>query len=974
MLSLLTAAPFGVPMEWMTTQPGAEWLKPKPHNKARSTQTSRLALTAVTEGTRVRRDVASGAGAASSDAVSAEAAARTNPGCSCTSDDVMPSSTCSLRGTPHFKTFGGVNYNFVARGVHQLVKTKTSCGCDLEVQTFMMSTPKHATATFNVGVAMKVGATTFTIKSNLELVVNATSYNMYDIGKHGKMIGGSLVQKDSHVSEGKSSMGYRIGIPGGGELHAYSWKTPHDGFPNNALLSVWVSLPHEAASTSSGLCGSTAASSCVKETPLPNHMCGDSVCLPVFTDDSIFPSKQLRQLESYLGLHPHLGGDGPLTTRVSKAECMASGVELGSFCREGEPCAKLPKCSNDPDKIALNGVPVDSDSARPLMTSRQGLDGTCFEKQGSGNFQVLKLTNCTSADSQMLYFESMPPPSRIKVKSDSSLCLAWKAWSLKLFNCESIPSDYGSMFLFDSDDLSSKPTLMRPGVPLSAAAARRIVAADQKETFESRWCVDMHGDDSGFLYMGKCTPAASSHQSKSSSANFFFQSQKTPCRSDCFDPELDSMWYANIEHTTTSAVQKRDQCAGWCRRQSAENCDIRSALLLPNVKLHCAFNATEMHSDGTADGHCITVMGRDVQRVSAPYGLFASEAECDITPHAVDACTPTIDNLKLCDNSPIVHWVNDTEYLASLNTTAVRHKEAAAACSSVGAKEECMYDFCNAGHSHGAAALAVMNDALTSKVIEHLRPPEQQQQPQESGSLVQQEQQKKPPPPAQQQVASQQQVMQQQESQLQQQVAQQQVAQELDSQMNSQPRAEMQPPDWMPPDEPQNATLSEQNGTVSENVTLPEQTSPNATVSEQTSPNVTVVEPPSQGWNEASAASVYSKESSVQRQAPLVDPVWGAEPQQLFQGNATMASTPAASLKGLIASSNDWKSRRLALLRDKVRAGRGDTTPPTSITNAPIIFEEAARLSEGRLAAASIIKEARRNVHEAMKRGPEFAS
>ena len=963
MLSLLAAAPLGVPMEWMTTQPGAEWLKPTSHNKSHRSHTGHAALTPP-----------AAAGSASSDAVSAGAAARTNPGCSCTSDDVMPSSTCSLRGTPHFKTFGGVNYDFVARGVHRLVKTTTSCGCDLEVQTFMMSTPKHATATFNVGVAMKVGATTFTIKSNLQLIVNATSYNIYDVGKHGKMIGGSLVQMDSHVNEGKTSTGYKIGIPGGGELHAYSWKTPHDGFPHDSLLSVWVSLPHEAASTSSGLCSSTAASSCVKETPLPNHGCGDSVCLPVFTDDSIFPSKELRQLESYLG------GGGPVATRVSKVECKASELELGSFCREGESCAKLPKCSNEPDKIALNGVPIDSDSARPLMTSRQGLEGMCFEKQGSGKFQVLKLTNCTSADSQLLYFESMPPPSRIKIKSDPSLCLAWKAWSLKLFNCESIPSDYGSMFVFDSDDPSSKPTLMQPGVPLSSGTARRIVAADQKDTFESSWCVDTNSDDSGFLYMGKCAPAATGHQSKSSSsASFYFHSQKTSCRHDCSDPELDNMWYANIEHTTTSAVMKRDQCAGWCRRQSVEDCEIRSALLLPNVKLHCAFNATEMHKDGTADGHCSTVLGRDVQRVSAPYGLFASEAECDISPYAVEACTPTIDSVKLCDNSPINNWVNDTEFLASLNTTAARREEAAAACSSVVAKEECMYDFCNAGHSHGAAALAAMNDALNSKVIEHLRPPEQQQQPSQQQQqlppppqqsqnwlraaeaaavvpvLVQQEQ---PPPPAQEQVASQEQMMHQQEWEQQQQARQKQAAQQLDQQLDSQVQSPAQQPEQeqlleqlqlgqhLQP-EPQNETQTPQNDTVTRS------------------------QPPPEGWDEASASSAYSKESSVQRQAPLV----GAEPQLLFEEHATNATVPAAPAapaataapaKDLITSSNEWKSRRLAVLREQIRTSQGDASPATTTTDA------TARLAEKELFApapqrVAAVSSANQRKHHAKK-------
>lgn len=63
--------------------------------------------------------------------------------CSCYGAPSPASSKCSSAGDPHYRTFGGAKYDFMARGVYQLVRARTSCGCFVEVQVFMASSKQH---------------------------------------------------------------------------------------------------------------------------------------------------------------------------------------------------------------------------------------------------------------------------------------------------------------------------------------------------------------------------------------------------------------------------------------------------------------------------------------------------------------------------------------------------------------------------------------------------------------------------------------------------------------------------------------------------------------------------------------------------------------------------------------------------------------------------------------------------------------
>jgi hypothetical protein len=61
-------------------------------------------------------------------------------------------------------------------------------------------------------------------------------------------------------------------------------------------LNVWVHLPSSRAQAASGLCVSP---SCNYRIPiLPNTQCGDSACLPVYAEHSLFPPTLLRDLEA----------------------------------------------------------------------------------------------------------------------------------------------------------------------------------------------------------------------------------------------------------------------------------------------------------------------------------------------------------------------------------------------------------------------------------------------------------------------------------------------------------------------------------------------------------------------------------------------------------------------------------------------------------------------------------------------------
>ena len=255
--------------------------------------------------------------------------------CSCTSAPAPASSwqKCSATGDPHYRTFAGTKYDFMARGVYRHLKATLACGCGLEVQTFLAASTQHIGASSIVALAVKIGDATLIFEATLGLTVSGSDNDQTlahpdDAGGAGVSFGEQLVAtKVSITNKGKERLGWQLSIPGGGEIIAISYPKP-DGLPTGALLSVWVSVPEAVASFSSGHCKQT----CSGLPPLPNTQCGDDDCLPVFTENSLFPTSFLTRLEALVPM--------PSSTRTSFASCGGSPNPC-LVCDGNTPCVDI---------------------------------------------------------------------------------------------------------------------------------------------------------------------------------------------------------------------------------------------------------------------------------------------------------------------------------------------------------------------------------------------------------------------------------------------------------------------------------------------------------------------------------------------------------------------------------------------------------------------------------------------------------
>ena len=256
--------------------------------------------------------------------------------CSCTGAPASASSwqKCSATGDPHYRTFAGTKYDFMAKGVYRHLKARlATCGCDLEVQTFLAASTQHIGASSIVALAVKIGDATLIFEATLGLTVSGSDNDQTlahpdDAGGAGVSFGEQLVAtKVSITNKGKERLGWQLSIPGGGEIIAISYPKP-DGLPTGALLSVWVSVPEAVASFSSGHCKQT----CSGLPPLPNTQCGDDDCLPVFTENSLFPTSFLAQLEALVPM--------PSSTRTSSASC-GSSTNPCLVCDGNTPCVDI---------------------------------------------------------------------------------------------------------------------------------------------------------------------------------------------------------------------------------------------------------------------------------------------------------------------------------------------------------------------------------------------------------------------------------------------------------------------------------------------------------------------------------------------------------------------------------------------------------------------------------------------------------
>lgn len=240
--------------------------------------------------------------------------------CSCTGAPASASSwqKCAAKGDPHYRTFAGTKFDFMGRGVYRHLQAPlAACGCDLEVQTFLAASSRHIGASSIAALAVKIGDATLIFEATLGLTVSGSDNDQTlahpDNAGGGVSFGEQLVAtKVSVFKQGKQRLGWQLSIPGGGEIIVISYSYPN-GMPTGALLSVWVSLPQAVVSASSGHC----KQACSGLPPLPNTQCGDDDCLPVFTENSLFPPSFLTSLEALVPM--------PSSTRTSFMSCGGSG-------------------------------------------------------------------------------------------------------------------------------------------------------------------------------------------------------------------------------------------------------------------------------------------------------------------------------------------------------------------------------------------------------------------------------------------------------------------------------------------------------------------------------------------------------------------------------------------------------------------------------------------------------------------------
>ena len=600
---------------------------------------------------------------------------------------------CHARGDPHYLTFDGVDYNFMAPGVYQLVHSTTECGCDLEVQAFMMSILPHPVASFNVAVAMKVGEALFVIKSNLEMMVVApdgvpTTLLPVDVPAAGVKVGSSLVSKVSTLYKGKTVDGYKISIPGGGYLLAYAWLSPWDGLPNGHLLSVWISLPHAAAAAAQGLC----AQKCTGTPPLPNYGCGDfpgPACLPVYTDQSIFPTPVLYELEVTAAFT--LGS----STRSVMGDC--AGQPADTYCVNGT-CAAVPVCEAGSDKAVSDEPLVDKASlpfsnltALSFHTGHQGYPNHCGEIGESGKLHMNVCGGLLIDDG--VFFESFPPPARLQMKrakGDPGLCFSYHGYAATWIECEDPPDNWGQLWYFEKED-GTMPNATHPGIPLKWPGARLRTASPGSE----EKCLDLHVDD-GYMYLGPCEPARPKKL-------FYLDGSKMtvpgdPCSLGCTSPSVAGSWYEGHELSVWSAADTSEQsdCGTWCSTQLNESCAVKAALMLPEAQARCGFMATSL---GSSLGTCGIFVGHGMEVVAGKaMTFFATPTACEVDKMAIKPCEPT--PATACE-------------VEGIDIAVAR-----ALCANHTAGAECIYDYCASGGDADMVECSGFNDYIETTLTD----------------------------------------------------------------------------------------------------------------------------------------------------------------------------------------------------------------------------------------------------------------
>ena len=224
----------------------------------------------------------------------------------------------------------------MGKGIYRHASLTTECGCEVEVQTFLGGCGAGgylcAPGASAIGaMAMRLGSElTFTTGADGKLTVSGDGYTAsHELSGSPEVVGeygGATVEREAGITgkgetAGAGSLsGWRISIPGGGSLLAYS--QPTHSFPTGGTMSVWLSVPHADLDSKADFC----TQPCGGTPPIPYPAICTTTdmdrCLPIFSADVLFDASLVAELEATFSL-------------LSGSASRQSGV----------PCDTVPGCS-----------------------------------------------------------------------------------------------------------------------------------------------------------------------------------------------------------------------------------------------------------------------------------------------------------------------------------------------------------------------------------------------------------------------------------------------------------------------------------------------------------------------------------------------------------------------------------------------------------------------------------------------------
>ena len=198
----------------------------------------------------------------------------------------------------------------MGRGLYELGRFTTRCGCEAVVQGFsaqlISQWPMNSAMS---AVAVSVGPTVFVIHSGGVMDVSGGGYTGGPLGppsadyRPTQQIGDVVVSVETRRIRGVLAYAWRLHFPGGGSLLVI--RLQNHRMPGGEIYYAWLTIPKSTLSSADGLC----SGSCRGFPYLPFSRCGEDLpqeefCYPVNTDASLFPPSVLLQLETDARLDP----------------------------------------------------------------------------------------------------------------------------------------------------------------------------------------------------------------------------------------------------------------------------------------------------------------------------------------------------------------------------------------------------------------------------------------------------------------------------------------------------------------------------------------------------------------------------------------------------------------------------------------------------------------------------------------------